>query len=148
MARDSSLAVRDAVIAFLAEQPTVVALVPADRLYPPQRPANPQRPWIGYGVSDSTPFGASCLDGAQVSVRIHNYTETSGEGAETIPGEDMAHAINQVLAAVLDGATLELDGLDYPATAHVTWTGSQVLQDGADADAFHGIASFSITVSS
>ena len=148
MARDSTLAVQEAVLAFLGEQATVVALVPSDRHYPPQRPANPLRPWLGYGVSDTAPFLASCLDGSEISVRVHNYTETTGEGDETIPGEDMAHAINRVVAGALDGATLELEGLDYPATAHIEWTGSQVLQDGADADAFHGIVSLTITVSS
>jgi hypothetical protein len=155
VARDSSLFVRQATLAFLKEQPTVVALVPAERVYPPQRPPNPTWPFIGYGVPGVQPFVASCLDGSRVSVAIHTYAETTGEGDETIGGEEMAAAIAAVVVAALDGATLPLDQASggvtdcpYPATAHFTWTGTQVLQDRADASAFHGVASFDITVSS
>lgn len=124
--------------------------VPAERIYPPQRPANVVWPFIGYGVPITTPFGATCLDGTDIEVAVHAYAETTGEGVATVEGEDAAQAIIDAIEAALDGATLELapHGSPHPATAHFTLLGSQVIQDGAEADKFHGFARFRITVSS
>jgi len=152
VANDSTPYVRPAVLRLLKRAPTVTVLVPAERIYPPQRPPNPEWPFIGYGVPSSLPFGASGLDGCTVSVAIHAYAETTGEGDDTVPGEDMATSIIAVVVAVLggeNGAEIDLQELadcPYPAKAHVTWTGSQVMQDGTEADAFHAWATFTITV--
>jgi hypothetical protein len=52
--------------------------------------------------------------------------------------------------AALDGSAIDLvpHGCPYPAVAHFTAVASQVFQDGAEADKFHGFANFRITVSS
>ena len=138
--------VKRATIAAL-KQAAPLGGVPAARVYPPQRPAQPQWPFVGYGVAIEAPFGASCLDGSDITVAVHAYARTTGTGADTVSGEDAAQAIVDAVAAVLDGATLELGG-DRPATAHYTKTGAQVIQDGTEADAFHGIVSLRVTVSS
>jgi len=124
--------------------------VPAARIYPPQRPANVVWPFVGYGVPISTPFTAACLDGTEIEVAVHAYAETTGTGAGTIEGEDAAQAIIDGIEAALSGATVDLvpHGSPHPATAHFTLLGSQVIQDGAEADKFHGFARFRITVSS
>lgn len=172
MSRDSSLFVRRAVLRALKGSEAVRALVPADRIYPQQRPPNPTWPFIAYGAPVIDPFLATGLDGSALSVAIHAYAETSGELVtgvthsddtgfdddstyatdETQPGEDMAHRILSAIAALFgeDGVELSLEGTGcpYPATAHVTWRQSQVVQDGGDASAFHGFATLDITVSS
>lgn len=154
MAKDSSLFVRQALVALLKGAAGVTVLVPADRVFPAQRPPNVEWPFIGVGVPVAAPFAASCLDGSTISLAVHAYAETTGEGDATVPGEDMASSIVRVCVAVLggeEGAEVALQGLTdcpYPATAYITWTGSQVVQDGADASAFHGFATFDITVSS
>lgn len=153
MARDSTLYVRQAVVALLKTTPEMVALVPADSIYPPQRPANPVWPFVGYGQPITVPFTASGLDGSSTAVAIHGYAETTGEGDATVPGEDMCAAIMRVVVATLggeEGAEIDLADTDcpYPATAYITWTGTQIIQDGGDAGAFHGIATFDISVSS
>lgn len=154
MAKDSALFARQAVLRLLKRDPTVTALVPAARIYPPQRPPNPQWPFIGYGVPIAAPFGASGMDGSETTAAIHVYAETTGEGEATVSGEDMALSILRVVVAVLggeDGAELDLQELSdcpYPARAYISWEGSQVTQDGAEADAFHGWANIRISVSS
>lgn len=151
MARDSTPFVRPAILRLLAAAPEVVALVPADRHYPGQRPPKPPWPFIAYGQPITVPFQASCLDGSTVSPAIHAYAATTGEGDDTVPGEDMAQAIIRVVVEVLggeDGAEVPLIDAPYPATAHIQWTGSQCVQDGSDANAFHAWATFDITVSS
>lgn len=153
MAKDSSLFARQAVVALLKSAAPLV-VVPADQVFPAQRPPNVQWPFVGVGVPIAAPFLATCLDGAAVSLAVHAYAETTGEGDDTKPGEDMALGILAACVAVLggeEGAEVPLQGLTdcpYPATAYVSWTGSQVVQDGADASAFHAFATFDITVSS
>lgn len=150
MSKNSDLYVKRATIAALKAAADVVALVPAARVYPLQRPADPAWPFIGYGVPIAEPFTASCLEGSQSTVAVHDYAETTGAGVDTKSGEDTALAINAAIEAALDGAAIDLTahGCPYPATAHYTCVGSQVIQDGNEADKFHGFVSFRITVSS
>lgn len=151
MAKDSSLYVRKGVIRLLKATPALVAIV-GDRVYPPQRPANPLWPFVGYGVPTVAPFVASCLDGCEVRPAIHVYAATEGSGAATISGETRAHELLALVAATLDGAVIDLAaaeiGCPYPATAFLEWGSTQVIQDQASPAAFHGIGLFDIAVSS
>lgn len=149
MARDSSPYVRRAVIAAWKGYAPLTALVPADRIYPPQRPANPVWPFVGYGVPVVTPFGASCLDGCAVAFAGHAYAETRSAAGATIEGETRAGKIAREMVDALEAPLdLQENGCPYPATAHVTWTGTQVIQDGSEADRFHAVVGFIVTVSS
>lgn len=151
MARDSSLYVRRAVLAAWKGYAPLLALVPAARIYPPQRPPNVAWPFVGFGVTTGTPFGASCLDGCTVAFAGHAYAETTTAGGATIEGEPQA---NEIAGAMVDALATPLNlaaapaNCPYPATAHVTWTGTQVIQDGSEADRFHAVVSFTVTVSS
>lgn len=106
-------------------------------------------PFVGYGVPVVTPFGASCLDGCTIALAGHAYAETGTTGGGTVEGEtlasDIAREMVDALALPLD---LETAGCPYPATAHVTWTGTQVIQDGSEADRFHAVVGLNVTVSS
>lgn len=150
VAKNSDLYVKRATLVALKEAAPVVALVPAAKIFPIQQPADVPRPHVNYGVPTTTPFTASCLDGSESIFAVHNWTETRGSGVDTVAGEDEAMLINAAIEAALDGATLELAprGCPYPATAHYTCTGSQVIQDGSESDKFHGIVNFRVTISS
>lgn len=149
MARDSSLYARRAGLTLLAGDAALQAIV-AERVYPPQRPAKPLWPFVGWGVPIVGPFSASCMDGNEIDVAVHAYAATDGTGAQTIAGEERATEIAGRVAAVLDGATVDLQahGCPYPATAHFTWQQTQVIQDGAEADAFHAIISIRLNIAS
>lgn len=151
--RDAKLYARRAGIARIKAAPTVTVLVPAAQVYPGQRPPNPPYPFIAWGTGETVPFVASCLNGSQIAVRVHVYGETTGEGDDTVPGEDLVDSICRVLVALFggdDGVEMELagTGCPWPATAHVQWAGTQVIPDRADGSAWHGIVSLVITVSS
>lgn len=155
MAKDSSFYVQQATLVLLKRAPTLTVLVPAERVYPPQRPPNPTWPFVAVGEAIATPFVAAGMDGSGTSLAVHVYAETTGEGADTVDGRDMAASVLRVIVALLggeNGAEVALQGdlsdCPYPATAYFTWTGTQVLQDGADAGAFHGFATFDVSVSS
>jgi hypothetical protein len=150
VARDSSPYVRQAVVAKWKAHAPLLALVSAGSIYPPQRPPNPPWPFVAYGVPQVEPFGASCLDGCTVSFAGHAYAETGGAGVDTVQGEQLAGEIAQRMVDALD-APLDLAALadcPYPATAFVTWSRTQVIQDDSEADRFHAIVSFDVTVSS
>jgi len=140
MARDSSIPLRKAILRALKADGTITALVPASRIYPPQRPAKPQWPFILYGASIDTPLRASCLDGSTVNVAVHVFQR--GPNAE----EETA-AIKAALAASLDGAELDLQAA-YPAHASIVVTGGRTIQDGDEGDAWHGIVDIRADVAS
>lgn len=149
MARDSKLYVRKAVVFAWKGYAPLVALVPAASIYPPQRPANVAWPFVGYGVPDARPFLASGMDGSTVEFAGHVYAETGGTGGATVDGETFAGQVAEQLVYAL-GQPLDLAarGCPWPATAHVTWTGTQVIQHEQEADRFHAIVGFRVDVSS
>jgi hypothetical protein len=149
MAR-SGLFVRRAVVAAWQAYAPLLALVPASRIFPPQRPAKPEWPFVGYGVPNELPFEASCLDGSTIEFAGHAYAETTGSDDDTVGGEEMAGRIADAMVAALEAAgplNLAAHGSPRAGTAYVTWTGTQVIQDGSEADNFHAVVLFRVTVS-
>lgn len=149
MARDSSIYARRAGLTLLKGDAALAAIV-GERVYPPQRPAAPVWPFVGWGVAIVGRFEASCMDGNAIDLAVHGYAATDGTGAQTIAGEEQAATIARRVAAVLDGAEVDLTtyGCPYPATAYFTWLQTQVIQDNAEADEFHSIASFRLNIAS
>jgi hypothetical protein len=144
MARDSSLALRKAIITHLRADADVTALVPAERIYPPKTPADPVWPFIRYGVPTKLPERASCMDGSRILLTVHAFSQE--------PSEDEAVQIGAALAASLDGEdgkglVLDLSG-NYSARATITYTGGQTLQDPEVAGAWHEVVNFEAFISS
>lgn len=146
MAKDSSTYVRRAVIARLKTDAAGGEPLPASSIYPPQRPANVEWPFVGYGVDDTAPLRASGLDGATVTFAIHVYAASTAE----LSGETRAKTIAAWVETLLDDAVLDLaaHGCPFAAKAYLTWRSSQTIQHASDADAFHTIVSIGVTVSS
>lgn len=154
MAKVHALFVRQAGVTLL-KRAAVVGPGPLEAagIFPEQRPANVPWPFIGWGAPIEVPFLASGMDGSAVTVSVHAYAETSGVGDDTRPGADMANALIGWVVETLggdEGAEVSLAETDcpHPATAYFTWTGSQCVQDGADAGAFHAWATFDVAVRS
>jgi len=148
VARDSSLYARRAALTLLKANAALAAIVGA-RIYPPQRPADPVWPFMAWGVPIVSPFEAGCMDGALIDVALHAFAATDGTAGQTVAGEEQAARLAQLAVDVLVGAgeiNLAAYGCPYAATAHFTWSQTQVIQDGAEADAFHAIASLRVHV--
>jgi len=129
--------------------PPLVALVPAARIFPQQRPPLPQWPFVAFGSPIVRGFSASCLDGSIVEFAGHAFAETDGQGGETVMGATHAGEIAQAMCdALAEPVRLEPYGCPYPAMAYPLWIRTQVIQDGTEADRFHAIISFEATVSS
>jgi hypothetical protein len=156
VARDSSPYIRQAVVARLKGAVVAGEPIAAAQIWPQKAPADAPYEKLQYGQPVTTPFIAGCLDGSTTVFAVHSFAETTGTGDDTVAGERRAHDLAAWAASVLGGddehaVTLDLQAesdCPYPATVHLEWTGTQVFSDGLGADAFHGIATFSATVTS
>lgn len=137
MARDLSLAVRQAIVAALEDSPAVAAIVPAERIYAVEVPAEPVWPFIRYGLATALPFRASGMDGCRLAVTLYGFAHG--------PQEDAVATLGGAIAATLDGRVMPID-VEPPATAHVGWTSSRTLRDSDEAGAYHVILSLDVTL--
>jgi hypothetical protein len=158
VARDASPFIRQAVVALLKRAAVTAGGLPIvpEHIYPAKAPPDAPYEKVQFGQPVTTPFLAGCLDGTATTFAVHSYAETTGEDETTIGGERRAHDLVGWAATVLGGedehaVQIDLQTLSdcpFPATLFLEWTGTQVFGDGLGTDAFHGIATFSATVSS
>jgi hypothetical protein len=142
MAIDSTLPVRRAILTHIGSVAAVTAIVPKSRHYPMVVPANVTWPFVRYGSPTPVPLRASCLDGTEIVVAVHGFAKArmNASGAMIETAEDHAGRLGAALAAALDGIRLDLPR----GHAKVRWTGSQLLVDGAEADAFHCVVNLGV----
>lgn len=139
MAIDSTLAVRRAALSALAASARLAELVSRESIYPQRPPNKPSWPFIRYDTIVGVPIRATCLDGQQVTFRVHGFAGPRKQGQSVVEtAEDLAARIGAAIAAALDCTRLTIPG----GTASVRWLDSRLIVDGAEADAFHTIQSF------
>lgn len=135
---DASLSVRGAVIAALKADAALIALVPAGRIYPNKTPADVAWPFVKLGVLMNSPARYDCGGGGDVTGAVHVFVKKT---ASILDPEAATYRINKEIVRILDGLDLVVDGSDLGC--HVTL--SQVMEDGAEADAYHGLVSIRVS---
>lgn len=142
-ATDYTVQLRRAILPLLKAN-TVIASVCGGRVYSESPTALPTWPFIRYGATINTPVEWSCGDGSDMSVTIHVFDKT--------PGTDQCGRIVRAVIRALDERTIQLEAdadTGLSATAVECYvTQSQIIRDGAEADAHHGIVSVSVVVAS
>jgi hypothetical protein len=140
MAIDSTLPVRRGIITVLGADAAVTAIVPAARIFP-MTAKSPGWPFIIYGSSSTVPIRATCIDGCEITVALHGFAKPRYAGDVMIEtAEDHAARLSAAIAAAVDGQRLTIPG----GNAGVRHTGSQLLVDGAEADAFHCVVNLRV----
>lgn len=135
MAKDSALYIRRALVSALKSAGLV-----GGRVYGPHPPANVEWPFIIVGNSETTPLQTQCIDGNTFDLTVHTFDKGSDESG--------CAELNNAVAALLDKRGRPLDA-PYPATiSRIRWQRSQIIRDTAEATAWHGLVSFSGSVSS
>ena len=134
MARVSALPIRRALLTLAKSNPDLTALVPAARIYPQAPPATPAWPFIRYGSPTVSPIFGQCANGGEITTAFHVFSKG---GPDSESAEDHAQRIAAAVEAALDKQSIDL----APGRARVLWDGTQVLQDGDEAGAFHAIVS-------
>jgi len=129
-----ALSTRSEIIKALQEDPALIEL--GVSVYPGKLPNKPQRPFILV----PTPQGRSThhdgtAGGSDMSGVIHVFTERSQgvPDAEAAAGEINAHVVR-----ILDGFDVVLDDV----AVSVQPTLDQVIRDGSEADAWHGLVNY------
>jgi len=133
---DQSLSIRGKIIAALKGDPQLNAIVPAARVYPSKVPATRSFPFIRVGTLTSTPVRTDGQPGSAATGFVHNFVKLSA----TVPDpEALASTINSHIVRIIDA--IEAIALDDDAKLSVMATQAQVIEDSAEADAYHGIVS-------
>lgn len=142
MAIDSAIEVRRAILPLLKNDARTTAIVPSTRWYPMVAPATPTWPFGIYGSPSPVPLRASCVDGSEVITAIHGFAKArlNAAGAMIETAEDHCGRLAAAIAAVLDGRRVSI----AQGHALIRWTGSQLLIDGAEADAFHCVVNLRV----
>lgn len=126
-----SLSLRQAIIQRLRADANVTALVAADNIYGQRSPAVIAWPFVRYGAPSETPI----RKGTQIRITLHAFSHATFE--------DEASNICAALQASLEDAAIDLGG---GLTAYMTYVGSQIMSDLAEADAWHGMATWNATI--
>ena len=141
MAIISHIPVRRAGLKHLATIAAVTKIVPASRHYP-MVVANPNWPFIRWGRPASTMLRATCLDGSVIGVAVHGFAKArfNVAGAMIETAEDHAGRLEAALAGAFDSLRLDIP------RGHTKFavTSTQLLEDGAEADAFHCVVNLRI----
>jgi hypothetical protein len=144
MANDLTLQIRRAALTALKADAALIALVPSTSIHPQTTPANVAWPFVKMGAPSGQPIRAACVDGNQGIFAVHGFAKAREEGGQVVEtAEDYAARIGAAIAVALDRKALDLDG---GGRARLLWTGSQLLMDGAEADAFHTVQNFAVRV--
>jgi len=141
MAIDSTREVRRAILTLLKNDAGLLAIVPKARMFPQTAPATPSWPFLKMGSPSIVPVRASCMDGGELIVAVHGFANqrvAAGKVVET--AEDHASRLGFAISKALDRKAPTITG----GVAKIQWTGSQLLIDGGEADAFHTVQNFRI----
>jgi len=131
MPSDHALAMRQAIVKALRAAPNLTAVIPSGRIYGEESPANPEFPFIRYGLPVTNPYEASCGNGSEHAITLHTFSYG--------PGTDSINVINALVVDALKDAALSVDPLKLIS---FDWTGSQVLRDTPEASNYHGVLRF------
>lgn len=144
---DPSLSVRGKIIAALKADAQLTAIVPAARIYPGKSPASPVFPFIRVPMLIGTVAELDGGGGSEQSGVIHCFTKlklSKPPAPEDIKDpEAQAATINRHIVRIVSG----IDDVDLgdgeSLGVHATQT--QVIEDGAEADAYHGMVTVRAT---
>lgn len=126
-----SLRLRQAIVTRLRADADLTAIVPEDRIYGRRSPATLTWPFVRCGAMDETPL----RKGTELRVSIHGFSKQQYE--------DEAADINAAVQASLEDAVIELSP---SVKAYMVWIGAQIIEDAAEASAWHGIATFNAVI--
>ena len=128
---------RKAILARLKADSGLTALVPAARIYPSRTPAALAWPYIKLGVINDLPYRPSGASGSQNLVgTVTVFTKSS---ATSLDSEKQCHQIRKELMRILDTqSSIPLTGGKF----NLHYDGGTVMQDGDEADAYHGVVNW------
>jgi hypothetical protein len=138
MAGDLIRDVRRAVLILQKGNAGLTALVPAASIHPSTVPVNPAWPFTRFDGGRSVPLDGRCYAGATVAFLLHAFAKPRFAGAAMIEtAEDHCSRIATAMKLAVHLTRVPVaDG-----TALIRVRSVQIIQDSAEADAYHAILS-------
>lgn len=136
MPTDYSLEVRKSIVVHLKAFGPLVALVAAASIHGEEAPADPDWPFIRYGLSDDAAFEALGWDGSEHAVTIHAFSNG--------PYTDAVKRITkQVIEAMKTWQAPTGTGI-----VAAEWEGTTMLRDSGpnEASKYHAVIRFAVAV--
>jgi hypothetical protein len=139
LAVDFSLAVREAVVAFLRTDGPFTALQPVSGIYGQMQPPNTPYPFTRCGVPNAVPLEYSCVNGSTVTLDVVMFAEDEAE----------CHAIAHELVTSLDGKELQLTDSDGNPIGgmYARWTGGPTGRDPEEESVWRAVRTFDFEAS-
>lgn len=139
---DPSLSVRGKIISALKADAQLTAIVPAARIYPGKTPATVTWPFIRVPILTGTVAELDGGGGSEQAGVIHCFTK---QAVDVPDPEAQAATINahivRIVSAIDDVLLADGESLGVHAVQ------TQVIEDSAEADAYHGIVQIRATAS-
>jgi hypothetical protein len=129
-----SLRLRQATVTRLRADGTLASIGETpigERVYGRKQPATLIWPFVRVSVADEGPL----RKGTEIRVTVHSFSKAQYD--------DECETINGAIQTSLEDAVIELNA---STKAYFAWNGSQVIPDGAEADAYHGVNTFTATI--
>lgn len=98
----------------------------------------PKWPFVRLDASQAIPGGRGCTARSEVRFRLHSFAKPRFNPAGTIieTAKDYAARVNDAMVEAIHGHAYVVAGRRYRFTV----TSANLMPDGAEADAYHGIA--------
>lgn len=128
---DLTLELREAVVVKLRASTSLTSLVEATEIYGEKPKAKHKPTFIRLGFPEFTPFSPTGVNGSRIEFRVNTFTQ--GESTDGIT------KINKAVIAALDDSELNMDD---SWSYDVSFVRAQVVNDTAEASAFHGLLDF------
>lgn len=95
-------------------------------------------PFVRLDASQAIPSGRGCTARSEVRFRLHSFAKPrkNSAGANLETAKDYAGRINDAVVEAIHGHAYEVAGRRYRFIV----SSADLMQDGAEADAYHGIA--------
>lgn len=136
MAHDLLREAEKAAIISLKNDDPLLAIVPAASIEPTAE--EPEWPFIRLDGTQALPQGRGCTARSEVSFMLHTFAKPRYDipGSMVETARDYAGRINSAVVEALQAHAYEVAGRRYKFTVR----SSRLMQDGAERDAYHGIA--------
>jgi len=101
-------------------------------------------PFVRLDGTQSIPQGRGCTARAEVAFIVHSFGKAAFNGSGQIinTARDVSGALNSAVVEALHGHAHEVAGKRFRFRV----TSSQLMQDGAEADAYHGFCNVEVRV--
>lgn len=120
---DVSQYIKAQIVNRLENTAQLIAVIPADRIFPMEVKALPAVPFVRYGYPNIRPYNDSCSEGSEVDIRLHILAL----------GEDQVQSLAKIVVDAID---------QHPDFFVCEWVRTQLFPDANEANVWQAVIDF------